>query len=163
MTSTLVTDHLTSWVLDALDETFEQVHGIYLDGGTSLFETLATVSAADASIPVGQQCASIAAQVEHVRFYLEVLERHMLNEDIGRVDWKEIWNRVEAVTPEEWETSKKHLKETYQRVLELIKGFDGWEGENDISGALAVVVHTAYHLGEIRQALCTIQTNREIG
>jgi hypothetical protein len=28
---------------------------------------------------------------------------------------------------------------------------------NDLGGALAILVHTVYHLGEIRQALCTIQ------
>ena len=26
-----------------------------------------------------------------------------------------------------------------------------------IGGALSIVVHTAYHLGEIRQALCTLK------
>ncbi len=34
------------------DETFEQVQGMYLDKGTSLFETLATVTAEEASRPV---------------------------------------------------------------------------------------------------------------
>jgi hypothetical protein len=38
-----------------------------------------------------------------------------------------------------------------------MRGFESWEGENDVAGALAVVVHTAYHLGEIRQALCTVR------
>ncbi|MFN8564453.1 MAG: hypothetical protein U0703_23185 [Anaerolineae bacterium] len=57
-------------LLDLLDETFIQHHGIYLDRGTSLFETLAPITAARASIPVGGECATLAAQVEHVRFYL---------------------------------------------------------------------------------------------
>jgi hypothetical protein len=42
-----------------------------LDDGTSLFETLETVSAQEASIPVGGKCASLAAQVAHVIFYIE--------------------------------------------------------------------------------------------
>ena len=29
--------------------------------------------------------------------------------------------------------------------------------EDTIGGALSLVVHTAYHLGEIRQALCTLK------
>ena len=57
-------------LLEALDETFEQVHGIYLDKGTSLFETLATITAEQASQPVGGRCATLAAQVAHVDLYL---------------------------------------------------------------------------------------------
>jgi hypothetical protein len=29
--------------------------------------------------------------------------------------------------------------------------------EDSIGGALSIVIHTAYHLGEIRQALCTVK------
>ncbi len=36
-----------------LDETFENHHGIYLDKGTSLFETLDGIRADEASRPVG--------------------------------------------------------------------------------------------------------------
>ncbi|MFL5807344.1 MAG: DinB family protein [Roseiflexaceae bacterium] len=140
----------------ALDETFEQVHGIYLDKGTSLFETLATITAEEASRPVSATCASIAAQVDHVRFYLDVLERYMQNQAVGKVDWQESW-QLKAVTLEEWDALKRRLKETYQRILTTMKGLETWDGENEIGGALAILVHTAYHLGEIRQALCTIK------
>jgi hypothetical protein len=153
----MVVDRLKEAFLDALNETFENVHGIYLDKNTSLFETLETISAQEASQPVGQRCASIAAQVAHVRFYLDVLEHDMHNESPDKVDWGEIWRTVEAVTPEEWESSQDQLKASYQRILKLMQGFDTWDGENDISASLSVIVHTAYHLGEIRQALCTIK------
>src|SRR3712207_2820795 len=68
-------DRFTQELYAPLDETFERAQGIYLDRGTSPFETLATISAEEASRRVSATCASIAAQVEHVRFYLEVLER----------------------------------------------------------------------------------------
>jgi hypothetical protein len=45
------------------------------------------------------------------------------------------------------------LRDTYQQVRTLFQSFEAWDGDEDISGALAIVVHTAYHLGEIRQAL----------
>ncbi|HET9908232.1 MAG TPA: hypothetical protein VFQ23_16390, partial [Anaerolineales bacterium] len=62
-----------------MEETFESKHhGIYLDEGTSLFETLETVSAEEASIPVGGKCASLAAQVAHVTFFIESFERFAL-------------------------------------------------------------------------------------
>jgi hypothetical protein len=145
-------------LLSTLDETFEHVHGLYLDGGTSLFETLATVSAEEASRPVSATCASLAAQVEHVRFYLDRTVEFAQGRNPGTADWGEIWRTVRAVTPEEWEASKHRLRETYGRVCALVKTYEGWEDVDDaLEGALGMVVHTAYHLGEIRQALCTLK------
>ena len=157
MSKVIDQERFTSELFDFLDETFETHHHIYLDKGTSLFETLDTISATEASRPVAGKCASMAAQVAHVTLYLEVLERCMLTEETGDVDWGEIWRTVREVTPEEWATLQRQLKQTYQRVSTMLRGFDTWEGENSIGGALAIVVHTAYHLGEIRQALCTLK------
>src|SRR5262245_27608756 len=146
----------TDELLPMLEETFERVHGIYLDKGTSLFETLDTITAEEASRPVSAHCASIAGQVEHVRFYLQVLQDYMQGKEVGKIDWQASWY-LKTVTPNEWAALKQRLQATYQSVTALIKSFETWEGENDIGGALAIVVHTAYHLGEIRQALCVIK------
>lgn len=147
----------TKELFDILEEIFETHHGIFLDKNTSLFETLETITAAEASRPVGGKCASLAAQVAHVNFYLEVLERYLLTRDARDVDWGEIWRRVQAVTPNEWAASKAQLRETYQRITALLHNCETWDDEVIIGGALAIVVHTAYHLGEIRQALCTLR------
>ena len=149
-------DRFTQELYALLEETFERVRGIYLDRGTSLFETLATIAAEEASRPVSATCVSIAAQVEHVRFYLEVLERYLRGETVGRVDWQAS-GRLTGVTPEEWATFQGRLGETYRSVSAVLRGFETWEGKHDIGGALAIVAHTAYHLGEIRQALCTVR------
>jgi len=149
-------EHFLNSLLSLLEETFETHHGIYLDKSTSLFQTLETVSAEEASIPVGGKCASLAAQVEHVNFYLEVLERYIFQEDTSRVDWGEIWRRVEKVTPEEWQASKANLEKTYHRIHKAFHENETWD-EDIIGGAMGIVVHTAYHLGEIRQALCTLK------
>jgi hypothetical protein len=147
----------TTELFDLLDETFENHHGIYLDKGTSFFTTLAGINAAEASQPVGGKCATIAAQVAHVTFYLEVLERYIQAKESGDVDWGEIWRTVKEVTPQEWDALKIQLQQTYQRVLAMLKSDIDWRGETTIGGALAIVVHTAYHLGEIRQALCIVK------
>jgi hypothetical protein len=140
-----------------MEETFESKnHGIYLDNGTSLFETLDTVSAEEASIPVGGKCASLAAQVAHVTFFIESFERYALQGDNSRRDWGLIWRTVEKVTPEEWQTYKGKLKEAYLRMDKLFHENPTWN-EPSIGGALSIVIHTAYHLGEIRQALCTLK------
>ena len=151
-----ILDRLKADLSSLLDETFRNVHGHYLDEHTSLFETLATISAAEASRPVGGRCATLAAQVNHVRVYLEVLERAMRGEEVGRTDWAATW-RVAGVDDAEWESLKQRLDAAYQRVLATMGGFTTWEGEDEIGGALAILAHTAYHLGEIRQALCTIR------
>jgi hypothetical protein len=38
----------------------------------------------------------------------------------------------------------------------LFRDNNAWD-EDRMVGALSIVVHTAYHLGEIRQALCTLK------
>ena len=140
-----------------MEETFEaKHHGIFLDKGTSLFETLETVSAEEASIPVGGKCASLAAQVAHVTFYIESFERYALQGDDSPRDWGLIWRTVEKVTSEEWDDYKSKLKEAYVRMEKLFHANADWN-EDTMGGALSIVVHTAYHLGEIRQALCTLK------
>lgn len=142
-------------VLGLLGETFETHYGIYTENGTSLLETLATLSAAEASVPVGGKCPTLAAQVAHTAFYLEVMERAMHGEDVEQVDWEHIWNTVSAVTPEEWETSKSHLAATYKRVRAEVAYLEEWD-ENSFY-VLGMIVHSAYHLGAIRQALCVVK------
>ena len=156
MEKTINQNHFLNSLFSLLDETFENHHGIFLDENTSLFQTLETVSAEEASIPVGGKCASLAAQVEHVNFYLEVMERYIFQNDTSRVDWGEIWQTVEKVTPEEWGASKAKLESTYRRIDKALHENKTWN-EEAIGGAVAIVVHTAYHLGEIRQALCTLK------
>src|SRR5512146_2814314 len=148
---------VTQNLFDVLDEAFVKHHGVFLDKNTSLFETLETITAAEASIPVGGKCATLAAQVAHVTFYLEVTEAYILNRDIGNVDWDDIWRRVSKVSTEEWQGYQDQLKETYQRVLSMLQNCDNWNDDRPLGGALAIVVHTAYHLGEIRQAMCIVK------
>jgi len=149
--------NFTNNIFAVFEETFEKHHGVYLDKGTSLFETLDTISAEEASLPVSAHCASLAAQVTHVIFYMEVLEKTMRHEEIGKVDWGDIWKRVEAVTTDEWAALKHQLKQTYQRISCHVHAIDNWDDDDTIGGIIAIVVHTAYHLGEIRQALCTLK------
>lgn len=143
-------------MLEVLDETFERQHGVYLDPGTSLLETLRGIDHRQASIPVGGGCATLAAQVAHVTFYLEVLERELDGGGDEKADWDEIWRTVGAVTAEEWDALRADLERTYRRIDARLRAADAWEVEPHVSTILPITVHTAYHLGEIRQALCVI-------
>jgi uncharacterized damage-inducible protein DinB len=156
MAEQLSLDRLTTDLASLLDETFHTVHGHYLDKHTSLFETLATISAEEASQPVGDRCATLAAQVNHIRVYIEVLERSMRGEEVGQTDWAASW-RVSSVDDAEWESLKERLDVAYQSMRATMQGVTNGDREDAMSGTLAILVHTAYHLGEIRQALCTIK------
>ena len=100
--------------------------------------------------------ASLAAQVAHVTFFIESFERFALQGDNSPRDWGEIWRTVEKVTPAEWDEYKRKLNDAYLRMSKLFHENPAWN-EDTMGGALSIVVHTAYHLGEIRQALCTLK------
>lgn len=156
--NTLAVEHFTKALHMLLDETFENVQGFYLDKGTSLFETLATISAEEASIPVGGKCATLAAQVKHVAFYLDTVDAQVRAGKYEPVDWGEIWRNTSAVSPAEWEQIQINLHGSYERTKKLVDETPAWSDEGAIGGAIATIVHSAYHLGEIRQALCTLKT-----
>jgi hypothetical protein len=142
--------------LFVLEEAFEDVHGIFLDRGTSIFETLGTISAEDASQPVSAHCATIAAHVIHMDFYMNLTLRWMRGER-PEVDWSEIWRTVSAVTEEEWRASQQKLRATYAAIQDLARN-TAWQSRDEIGGAMGLLAHNAYHLGEIRHALCTLRS-----
>jgi hypothetical protein len=148
-------------LLQLIDETFSQIHGMYLDKGTTLFETLDGVTAEEASRSASPKTATIAAQVEHVRFYLDVLDEIIRTKNVQKkYNWEEIWQTVRAVTPEQWEDLKRRLHESHARVMATINSFEKWDGSFDIGGPMSIVAHTAYHLGGIRQALGVIRSTQ---
>jgi len=145
--------------MNCFDETFSSVHGIFLDKGTTLLETLEGVSAHEASQSLGPGTATVAAQVDHLRLYLDVLDDYIHTSQSPKINWREIWETVGEVTPEQWEKIKNDLRNSYDKVKTTLSSFQDWNGENEVGGALAIVVHSAYHLGGIRQALAGIRAN----
>ena len=133
-------------------------HGIYLDKNTALFPTLETVTADEASQAISPGTATIAAQVEHVRFYIDVLHDIVTTKEVVDVDWRAIWNNIKTVTPQEWDESRQRLQASYQRALNTFTSLSDWNGEYDVAGALSILTHTAYHLGGIRQALTALRS-----
>ena len=104
-----ILEKFTEALFTTLHETFEQVYGIFLDKGTSLFETLETISAEEASRPVSDRCSNIAAQVNHICYYLDVMEEYMEGRKPTGLDWQGSW-QVGAVSPEEWTELKNRLR-----------------------------------------------------
>lgn len=137
--------------LTMLEEIFEKVHRYTLDPNTSLFETLANVSAKEASRPISANCACIAAQVNHIRFYIDALSEFARTGVPKLTDWPASW-RVGPVTEEEWQSLISGLRSSYADVQTFVNTQEAWPPEV-IGGAFALVAHCAYHLGEIRQGL----------
>lgn len=130
-------------------ETFEgspPAGSIYLDRGIGVFNTIANLDAFAASQTVSG--STIAAQTDHLRYYLEVLN-NFLSGTVQAADWSRSW-AIKDISDAEWTKSKKDLRKTYNTVVKTFEKIDEWD-EDKMSEAMAIVVHTAYHLGAIRQ------------
>lgn len=130
-------------------ETFEgspPAGSIYLDRGIGVFNTIENIDAASASKFVST--TTVASHVEHLRYYLEVLTNFMQG-IVQIADWDKSWAKKE-VSEDEWEELKNNLRTTYESVVTAYSGVESWD-EDKMSEAMAIVVHTAYHLGAIRQ------------
>ncbi len=120
----------------------------YLDRGVGIFATLGSASAADASRTVKGTTA--AAQTEHLKFYLDRL-REFINGRTEAVKWEQSW-LIETVDEEEWAALRESVRRSYEETLKLIAEHDDWS-ERNAGMAIAMLAHTAYHLGAIRQIL----------
>lgn len=129
-----------------------------LDRGTSMFQTLAEISAVEASIPVSNQSASLAAQVNHTTFYIQALRDGIASNWEPKADWDGSW-KVEAVDDAEWQALIDKLRAEYEWVKGLATQAQEWN-EDYIGGAFALAAHAAYHLGEIRQGIGVIRSRQ---
>jgi hypothetical protein len=138
--------------LTLLEEIFESVHGFLLDPAESMFETLETISANEASQTVAPNLAPIVAQVNHVVFLIDA----QLNGNVGdSLDWAGSW-RVESVSDDEWQNLIELLHRRYHDIRSFVTSFDDWDA-SIVGGALALITHCAYHLGQIREAMGVIR------
>jgi hypothetical protein len=137
-------------ILVILRETFEgspEGQGsAYLDRGIGFISTLEKLSAEDVSRKVGG--TTIAAQTEHAKFYLDRLCEFMKGRTES-VNWEQSW-LIETVNEEEWKALRDSVKKSYDNVLRTFADIEVWNQDN-IGDAVAIIAHTAYHLGAIRQ------------
>ncbi len=64
---------------------------------------------------------------------------------------------ITMIPKTDYNTLNTQLQDSYQRVRKVMQDFDDWDKDERLGGAVAILVHTAYHLGEIRQALCVLK------
>lgn len=131
-------------------EAFEGMQGsvgnIFLDRDVGIFSTLGNIEADKASIEYGS--TTIAAQCEHVRFYLELMNNFLCN-NYRMMDYNLSW-KIKTVDEDDWDDLRQNLARMYQTVSDTFKQSDEWNLDT-ITIAMGMLTHTAYHLGAIRQ------------
>lgn len=151
---TLFTDGLSA----VLRECFETVSSpsMFLDPGDAFFQTLATVSAEEASQPAATGISNLAAEVNHTAFYIDVTLRFLRGEQPGKVDWDGSW-QVGAVDEAQWSALQDTLRTTYDALQTAVAQPASWAHREAIAGGIGMVAHCAYHLGEVRRTLGVIR------
>jgi len=143
-------------VVSVLEETFERVErSIFLDKGDSFFESLANVSAEEASRPIAAHGNSIAAQVNHVAAFIGWLNTMTSGEPVGMLDWEGTWSKNE-VTPAEWDELVAELQTVYRDLRSYATTNTDWAPY--VEGSFGLVAHCAFHLGQIRHALYSVRS-----
>ena len=107
-----------------------------------------------ASTPPQPGRATMAAHAEHVRYYLSLANRALRGENpYATADWKQSW-AVQSVDEAAWQRLRDSLRDEYLRLREVTASPAGWsEHDAALTGVLATIAHTAYHLGAIRQMM----------
>ncbi len=77
----------------------------------------------------------------------------MMRGATNKIDWKQSW-LVQTVTPAEWDALKEQLRRAYTTITEHLQSVGAW-GDPEVGNGMAIIVHTAYHLGAIRQLVRT--------
>jgi hypothetical protein len=133
-----------------LKATFEDGGSFYLDRGAGLFHTLESMTAEAASRAPVPGAPTIAAHCVHHRYYVRVVLDCILKRE-QEPDWPSSW-RVQQVGPDEWEALKRELRSGYEQLPQALASVQTWD-EGALADSMAILAHTAYHLGAIRQII----------
>lgn len=154
-------EDFTNSFFQLLKETFEgpppETGSAFLDKQAGLFQTLEQLTAEEASIPVRSGASTIAAHCEHLRFYAMALYEFMRGAT-GKVDWDKSW-LVQTVSPAEWDDLKENIRRVYTTLTQHLRSVEKWN-EDEVGDAMAILTHTAYHLGAIRQLVKAVKTSK---
>jgi hypothetical protein len=124
----------------------------FLDRGVGIFITLDKLSAAQVSRDVNG--TTVAAQTEHAKFYLDRLCEFM-NGRTEAVNWEQSW-LIETVSDEEWNHLRAGVRKSYENALHCFAEIAAWN-DDQTGEAIAIIAHTAYHLGAIRQIMKAVE------
>lgn len=130
----------------------------FVQSNESLFETLAELSAEQASHKISPSVSTIAAHTSHVNYYLW-FSLEFMHGRIPHADWDSSW-ATQTVTEEEWQAEITKLREQTDLFKSILHSKDFTDRDN-LFGAIANITHASFHLGAIRQIFLAVkdQTN----
>jgi len=142
----------TTSLLALLRDTFEgpgpDGGSFYLDEGSGLVPTLGSLGARAASRAPEPGAPTIAAHCAHLSYYVFVVGSAMAGR-APKSDWPASW-RPDRVDDREWDELREKVKSEYRSLMETVGAVSSWD-DGKASDALAILAHTAYHLGAIRR------------
>lgn len=125
--------------------------GWVLDPHEGLLPTLSTISAEVASTAPPAGANSIAAHVEHLRFYFERVNAYSRGENPD-TPWSVSW-QIQQVDEAKWTEIRTAMEKEWREFVSFIERTNDWPDPDMQTGAIAACVHAAYHLGSIRQLM----------
>jgi hypothetical protein len=129
-------------------------------GDPGLLAQMDTIDAEAASARPMPGATTIAAHVDHVLYGIELLNRWAAGETNPwqTADWSASWKRT-RVDAEQWRSLRDRLRAASATWQAHVRTRPDWD-DTAAAGAVASAVHTAYHLGAIRQLLAAQELNR---
>ena len=91
---------------------------------------------------------SVAAHAAHIAYYLEVSLRQAQG-DFSPVDWPGSFEPRE-IDVAGWAATRQRIQRAYEELVRFARSYTSWTVEAT-GGMAAILAHTAYHLGAIRQ------------
>jgi hypothetical protein len=149
MSSKALADSLSTLFGELVDGPSGSTCFVLNRGDVGLLRSLDKLSAeaASGSTDAG---ATIAAHVDHLRYGLSLMNRWSGGENPwDDADWTQSW-RISKVSDDEWRSLREGLASEVRRWLAALR--EPREMDRvELTGAMASIVHLAYHLGAIRQ------------
>jgi hypothetical protein len=124
-------------------------------GDPGLLRQLDSIDAPSASTRNVPGKTTIASHMAHVMYGLQLMNRWAQGEEnpFADADWEAAWKRT-TVSESEWNTLRQDLGCEASAWRKAVAARTDWD-DLAASGAMASAIHTAYHLGAIRQILAT--------
>lgn len=123
--------------------------------GEGLLDTVAAVDARQASSAPATGGTTIAGHVEHVRWFLALLNAFARGER-PEIDWAQSWT-VAEVDEDQWPNLIDAAEREFEELMEHFgEGIDPDDAER-LMPSLATVVHVGYHVGALRQMVKTVR------
>lgn len=136
-----------------LRETFEgmpegQDYTWFVQGREAFLDALEKVTPEQASRQHGADSNSIGAHLHHVRSFLYWFNCHVSGQKV-ETDWEGTWKK-QAWDAAEWSELRADLKTQYEDVVKWLEANEEWAGPDGIVATIAILPHSAYHLGAVR-------------